>query len=88
LEGKEIVANIDFNKRKKKDISDRDDYFDTELYEQRKYCEHPFAWMDGFKGLLTRYEKLDDTWLSMNIMGMIHIFSRKNFKHIINNNHI
>jgi len=41
--------------------------------------------MDGFKGLLIRYETLASTWLAMNLMGMIHLFLRKISKHISEN---
>ena len=86
LEGKGIEANIDFNKRNKSDRSERDEYFDEKLYKNRKFCEHPFAWMDAYKALLVKYEKLDDTWLAMNLMGMMHIFFRK-IRHHIKYNH-
>ena len=81
LEGCDIEANIDFNKRNGEE-TDNDTYFDAKLYKRRALCEHPFAWMDAFKGLLVRYETLATTWLSMNIMGMTHIFLRKIAKHI------
>jgi len=71
-----IEANIDFNKRNGSK-SDRDEYFDELLYKKRSTCEHAFAWMDAYKGLLIRYEKLSVTWYSMNIMGMILILLRK-----------
>lgn len=82
LEEKDIQANIAFNPRKA-GISDRDEYFDEALYQRRAFAEHAFAWMDGFKGLLIRYETLASTWLAMNLMGMIHLFLRKISKHII-----
>lgn len=82
LESLFIEANIDFNKRNGTKI-DREEYFDGILYQERFTCEHPFAWMDAYKGLLVRYEKLSVTWLSMNIMGMLHLLLRK--KHIIKN---
>lgn len=81
LEGCDIEGNIDFNKRNAKKL-DNDTYFDEALYKRRMYCEHSFAWMDAYKGLLVRYEKLATTWFSMNILGMIHIFDRKIQKHI------
>ena len=81
LEGCDIEANIDFNKRNGEE-TDNDIYFDAKLYKRRTLCEHPFAWMDAFKGLLVRYETLATTWFSMNIMGMTHIFLRKIAKHI------
>lgn len=82
LEGKNIEANIDFNIRKNNPVSEREEYFDEKLYKRRKFCEHPFAWMDAYKALLVKYEKLDDTWLAMNLMGMMHIFFRKIRHHI------
>ncbi len=84
LESLFIEANIDFNKRNGSN-QDREEYFDEELYKKRKNCEHPFAWMDAYKALLIKYEKLDDTWLSMNLMGMTHLFLRKIKKHIRKN---
>jgi transposase len=82
LESLFIEANIDFNKRNGSN-TDREEHFDEELYKNRSTCEHPFAWMDAYKGLLVRYEKLSVTWFSMNIMGMIHLLLRK--KHIRKN---
>lgn len=76
LEKQFIEANIDFNKRNGS-ITDREEYFDALLYKKRFKCEHSFAWMDAYKGLLVRYEKLSITWLSMNILGMIHLFLKK-----------
>lgn len=84
LEGLFIQANIDFNKRNGSN-TDREEYFDEQLYAKRKYCEHSFAWMDAYKALLIKYEKLDTTWFSMNLMGMIHLFLRKIKKHIMKN---
>jgi transposase len=84
LEEKDIHANIAFNPRKA-GITERDEYFDEQLYQRRAFCEHTFAWMDGFKGLLIRYETLASTWLAMNLMGMIHLFLRKISKHISEN---
>lgn len=88
LEGKEIQANIDFNKRNNQHLSDREEYFDGKLYSRRMFCEHPFAWMDAYKGLLVKYEKLDSTWLAMNLMGMMHIFFRKIDHYILQNSNI
>ena len=85
LEGKDIIANIDFNKRKSKDTSNREEYFDEILYKERKNCEHSFAWMDAYKALLIRYDKLDITWLAMNLMGMMSIFIKKYQPQIIAN---
>ena len=85
LEGKNIEANIDFNKGNSKDTSNREEYFDEILYKERKNCEHSFGWMDGYKGLLVRYDKLDVSWLAMNLMGMMCIFLKKYQSKIIVN---
>lgn len=82
LDGKYIQANIAINKRNTKLAEVKDYYFDETLYAKRKLAEHPFAWMDGFKAMLVRYEKLAVTWFSMNIMTMFHIFMKKISKHI------
>lgn len=84
LEQHFIEANIDFNKRNGS-WQDSDEYFDEQLYKRRTFCEHPFAWMDGFKALLVRYETLASNWLAMNVMGMMHLFLRKFSKHIMKN---
>lgn len=76
LESQFIEANIDFNKRNGS-VTDREEYFDEQLYQNRFNCEHSFAWMDAYKGLLVRYEKLSITWLSMNVLGIIHLLLRK-----------
>jgi transposase len=78
LESIFIEANIDFNKRNGTG-TDREEYFDEVLYKERFTCGHPFAWMDPYKGLLVRYEKLSATWLSMNIMGMLPLILKKTY---------
>jgi len=81
LEGHSIEGNIPKNKRRGT-TQDLDYYFDEQLYKKRAISELPFAWMDAFKALLVRYEKLVSTWYSMNLMGMTHLFLRKISKHI------
>ena len=71
-----IEANIPVNPRTG-DGLDRDEYFDEELYKQRPVIEHTFAWMDGFKGLLVRYETKLKHWTAMNLIGFIIIFIRR-----------
>lgn len=74
-----IEANIPVNPRNG-DGLDRDEYFDEELYKQRPVIEHTFAWMDGFKGLLVRYETKLKHWTAMNLIGFIIIFIRRVLK--------
>jgi len=80
LEGENIFANIAFNKRRNQ-VNKTDSYYDEQLYKRRSFCEHSFAWMDAYKALLVRYEKLASHWFAINIMGMMHIFLLK-IKHI------
>jgi len=63
-EGKEINANICFNKRNGN--MDRDEYFDQELYRQRYSIERTNAWMDSFRSLLNRFDTTVASWLGFN----------------------
>lgn len=74
-----IEANVPINPRNS-DTLERDEYFDDELYKQRSVIEHTFAWLDGFKGLLVRYETKLKHWTAMNIIGFIIIFIRRILK--------
>ena len=49
-----------FNKGKQPDV-----YFDEELYKNRFKIEQANGWLDGYKGLIMRYEYLDITWIGM-----------------------
>ena len=73
----QIEANIPCNPRNNPEHYDRDEYFDDELYKRRTVIEHTFAWLDGFKGLLVRYETKLKSWAAVNIMGFIILFVRK-----------
>jgi len=57
LESKEIIANIKPNPRN----GEQDVYFDEELYKNRFKIEQANGWLDGYKGLIMRYEYLDVT---------------------------
>ena len=52
LESKEIIANIKPNLR---NGEQPDVYFDEELYKNRFKIEQANGWLDGYKGLITRY---------------------------------
>ena len=58
LESKEIIANIKPNPR---NGEQPDVYFDEELYKNRFKIEQANGWLDGYKGLIMRYEYLDVT---------------------------
>ena len=71
LESKEIIANIKPNPRNGKQP---DVYFDEELYKNRFKIEQANGWLDGYKGLIMRYEYLDVTWIGMLLLGFISKF--------------
>ena len=56
-----IFDNIDFNVRNGAD-TERESMLIEELYSERFVVERTNAWIDGFKNLLVRYEKLVRTW--------------------------
>ena len=78
LESKEIIANIKPNPR---NGEQPDVYFDEELYKNRFKIEQANGWLDGYKGLIMRYEYLDVTWIGMLLLGFISKFLKK-FKHV------
>ena len=74
LESKEIIANIKPNPR---NGEQPDVYFDEELYKNRFKIEQADGWLDGYKGLIMRYEYLDVTWIGMLLLGFIPKFLKK-----------
>ena len=74
LESKEIIANIKPNPRNGKQP---DVYCDEELYKNRFKIEQANGWLDGYKGLIMRYEYLDVTWIGMLLLGFISKFLKK-----------
>lgn len=73
----EIKANIKANPRNKEKDKGKDPYFDEELYKRRTLIEHANAWMDGFKGLVIRYEVLARNWMAMHWMAFSVFFLRR-----------
>ena len=74
LESKEIIANIKPNPRNEEQP---DVYFDEELHKNRFKIEQANGWLDGYKGLIMRYEYLDVTWIGMLLLGFISKFLKK-----------
>lgn len=80
LESKGIIANIDNNKRNKKDL-DADSYFvDSELYKERFAVERTNAWLDGFKNLIIRYETKAENWLALHQLAFAAILIRIKYR--------
>lgn len=75
---KGIELNVKSNTRKTKKQSTTVSYFDDKLYDENRYkVEQTNAWMDAFKGIIIRYEKLTITWWNMLWLCIIAIFLRK-----------
>lgn len=76
-ESQEIEANIMPNRRNNKTIDDHYQYFDDELYKRRTVIEHANAWLDSYKALLVRFEKLTRNWKALHFMAFSVLFLRK-----------
>ena len=74
-EKKEINANVCFNKRN--GDTDRDEYFDQLLYNERYKIERTNAWMDSFRSLLNRFDTTIASWLGFNYLAFIIIALKK-----------
>lgn len=74
---KEINANICFNKRNGN--TDRDEYFDQELYDLRYAIERTNAWMDTFRSLLNRFDTTTESWKGFNYLAFM-VIALKKFK--------
>lgn len=72
---KEINANVCFNKRNGN--TDRDEYFDQLLYNERYKIERTNAWMDSFRSLLNRFDTTIESWLGFNYLAFIIIALKK-----------
>lgn len=75
---KDIIFNIDKNKRRGSKDDENDIYvFDNELYKRRFVVEQLNAWVDGFKTLVIRYETTSVNWMSFHYLAFSIIFLRK-----------
>lgn len=75
---KDIQGNICFNKRNS-DTSDRDEYFDPLLYEERYKIERTNGWLDSYRSLLNRFDTTVASWLGFNYLAFI-VIALKKFK--------
>lgn len=72
---KQINANICFNKRNGN--TDRDEYFDQKLYDERYAAERTNAWMDSYRSLLNRFDTTTKSWKGFNYLAFIVIAVKK-----------
>ena len=65
-----VIPNIDENKRnRKKTKRGRKRHFNKEIYKNRFCIERTFAWVDKFKRLLIRFERIDDYFLGFHFIA-------------------
>ncbi len=74
---KEIHPNICFNKRNGN--TDRDEYFDQDLYDERYAVERTNAWMDSYRSLLNRFDTTIESWKGFNYLAFF-VIALKKFK--------
>jgi len=71
-----IECNIARNKRNGKK-QDKEEYFDDELYLHRFVVERMNAWIDSYKALVLRYEKLSSHWRQLHFIAFSIRFINK-----------
>ena len=77
-DSKGIELNVKENPRGKKRAKPTTPFFDNLLYDDNRYkIERTNAWMDAYKGILIRFEKLTITWWNMLWLSVIAIFLKK-----------
>ena len=65
-----IVPNIKENNRnRKKNKRGRKRFFNQNVYKKRFVNERAFAWLDSFRTLLVRYDKLDENWINWHYLA-------------------
>ncbi|MFB9055535.1 transposase, partial [Mariniflexile ostreae] len=74
-EKKGVHANVCFNKRNGN--TDKNEYFDQELYKERYAIERTNAWMDSYRSLLNRFDTTIASWLGFNYLSFMAIFLKK-----------
>lgn len=73
-----VIPNFDINKRNRKE-SEFQVIKDEKLYKERFVVERANAWIDSYKALLTRFEKLICTWETAHYMACVLMFVKKHF---------
>ena len=77
-DSKAIILNVKDNPRGRKNYQPTSTFFDDMLYDNNRYkVERTNAWMDAYKGVLIRFEKLTVTWWNMLWLSVIAIFLKK-----------
>lgn len=80
LWNRKVRPTIPENKRTRKHVKrGRKREFNREMYKKRFVVERPFAWIDKFRTLVTRYERKDAYWLGFHLVA----FSLINLRNIL-----
>lgn len=77
FDSKEIIHNIDHNKRRSTKDKEQTYVFDNLLYTNRFVVEQVNAWIDGFKTLLVRFETNAEIWHQWHYLAASVLFLRK-----------
>ena len=64
---KENIRNRKYPKRGRKR------FFNEQIYKRRFVNERAFAWIDSFKTLLVRFDKLDENWMNWHYFACVII---------------
>lgn len=74
-----LIPNIAENKRNRKKVKrGRKRLFNPAIYKQRFVAERSFAWIDKFRALLLRFERLDALFLGAHHLA----FAMINLRHV------
>ena len=65
-----MEPNIKENTRNRKKVKrGRKRFFNENIYKRRFVNERAFAWLDSFRTLLVRFDKLDENWLNWHYLA-------------------
>lgn len=75
-----LIPNIPENSRNRKKVKRGPKrFYNKEVYKQRFVAERSFAWMDSFRHILIRFDRLEKHWLGANFIVAALI----NLRHVI-----
>ncbi len=70
IQRRNILPNIKENTRNRKSKKRGPSrFYHNDAYKTRFVNERCFAWIDGFRTLLVRYDKLDNSWLNWHFLA-------------------
>lgn len=70
IQRRKIIPNIKENIRNRKKLkAGRKRFFNPQVYRERFVNERCFAWIDSFRTLLIRFDKLDRHWLNWHYLA-------------------